>query len=1009
MRFGSIFFLFLTVVFCQIFLGCQSQPVWKDLSLDNPKKAQAFFQGMKDINSTDEDVQGLGRAPIHMAIDRKDDTLVEFIIALKADVNLMDQKGRTPLWITWENFEELNRREAEQQAILKRENWGMFRRQAEKKLAQIDQERIANNKIARLLVEARADIHENNSLLAGNILSLAGNILNRREEYFFAILTPYSVNATNFEGKTLLHLAAEMEKYPAIPPVTATDDGRAIDKQDDTGKTALDIALNRPERINAIKTAEQLILAGARSENPVFRYLEPALKNSNYNIVVDPDGTTPLHYAAAHNYHGFVQYLLEKKADPNIRSAEGATPFHEAVRKGHLDIMRTLLLSRGTDINARDSQGNTAMHLAVPLEWHREVLSFLLDRGADPNIQNEQGNTALHSLISRRRDAELIRRLLSGGADVSIRNNEGKTPLYLAVQTPQYLTAQENPLYLAVQENMVPYIAVLLSYNSDIFAADNREITPLDWAIRNKSPALPALITAETVHYRDGAGNTILHKAIENHGDTELIRLIMEKGALVNARNDAGDTSLHVAIRQDERESGIFLLSSPYQLELFNANVVGETPLSLIFNAPGGLREWALTPAALAVRDGLGRTMLHYAASWKLNTHIPTIIKNGAALEAKNAAGETPLFEAVKVDAPATTRTLIVEGAALSARNNQGDTLLHTAIHWNALAAAETLIKAGADIDALNGINQKAPLHDAVRLGMSRFERLLIDNHADLEARDNEGLTPLMEALRLGATGSAAALLSAGADPRTRDARGNTPLHTAVTTGRLDLVTLILDRLDRLPLILDREPDIHVKNLSGKSPFQLALEKTGSPQILQALLTGDRIQTADRNGLSLLHIAVEEGAALDMLDLILKRGGSVAALDSQGRPPLHLAMDRGAWGTAEKLVDNGADVFARAMDGKIPANMALDNGPAAIQALFSGVTINARDRQGDTILHYAARHISAGEDADKKTIESIGLLLILGANKNTRNQAGKSPLQIARESNRSIAIIRLLD
>jgi ankyrin repeat protein len=964
MRFGFLFVLIL--IFCQIFLGCQSQPVWTQLSQKNQKKAREFLQGKIDINSPDEDIQGLGRAPIHMAIDLNDAALVKFIIDLGADVHRKDQEGRTPLRITWDNFAELSQREAKQRSLINSETWNLFRSQAEKELENISQERLANIKIVQLLVLAGADIHESNSVLARNIL-------NRGGEYFLAILTPASVSATNSQGRTLLHLAAEMENHPAIPFITAADDRRSINKQDNTGMTALDIVLNRPESINALKTAEQLILAGAYSENPLFGYLAPALASSDYNIV-GSGGNTPLHYAAVGNYYGFVQYLLEKKANPNIRNAAGATPFHEAVRMGHLDIMTRLLTGRA-DINARDSQGNTAMHLVVPLEWHREVLSFLLARRANPNLQNEQGDTTLHLMISRHRDTELVQRLLSGGADASIRNNEGKTPLHLVVQ-----------------ENMPAYVAPLLSYSADIFAADNRGRTPLDRAIETKSPVLPALITKETVYYRDSVGNTILHKAIENHGNTELISFIMEKGAWINARNDAGDTSLHLAIRQNEKESGIFLLSSPYELELFNANVSGETPLSLIFNAPGGLREWALTPAALAVRDGLGSTMLHYAASWKLNSHIPAIIKRGAALEAKNAAEETPLFEAVKVNAPATTQTLIAAGAALSPRNNRGDTPLHTAVRWNALAAAETLIKAGAAINAPNGINQKTPLHEAVRLGMSRFEQLLIENNADLEARDNEGCTPLMEAFRLGATGSAEFLLSAGADPMTRDVRGDTPLHTAVTAGRFDLAALILDQ----------GADIHAKNLRGKSPFQLALENSGPPQILRALLAGDRVQTVDGNGRSLLHIAIAEDAPLALLEIILERGGSAAALDSQERTPLHLAVDRGAWDTARLLVRSGADVFARARDGKTPAYTALGNGRAALQALFSGIAIGARDQQGDTILHYAARYEGAGE-------ETIGQLLELGANKSIRNRAGKTPLQIARDRNRSLNIIRLLD
>ncbi|MDR0688736.1 MAG: ankyrin repeat domain-containing protein [Spirochaetaceae bacterium] len=965
MRFGSIFFL--VVISFQIFLGCQSQPVWNQLSLDDRRKAREFLQSKLDVNSLDADFQGQGRAPIHMAVDLVDDALVAFIIDLGADVHRQDREGRTPLRITWENFEKFNKLEAEQRDIAENElNWKIFRKKAAERLEQIRRDREANNKIVRLLVEAGADIHEDNSILARNALVRGG-------DYFFAILTPDSVKSTNSQGKTLLHLAAEMENYPVIPYITAVDNSRSIGKQDNAGKTALDLALSRLESIKAIKTAEQLFLAGAYSETPLFSYLALAVNSSDYNII-SPNGDAPLHYAAAGNYRGFVEYLIEKKADVNVRNALGATPLHEAIRMGHIDIMK-LLLAGGADINVRDNLGNTAMHLTAPLDWHREVLDILLTRGGNPNLRNEYGDTPLHSMIALHQDVEFIQRLLAGGADVSIRNNDGKTPLYFAVQ-----------------ENMVSYIAPLLSYNSDVFAADNQGITPFDRAMWNHSPTLPALITAETVSYRDQEGNTILHKAIKNHGTAELIGSIIEKGAWINARNGSGDTSLHMAIRQNEEESGKFLLSSPYALDLFNLNVVGETPVSLILNAPGGLREWALTPAAITVRDGLGNTMLHYAAQWRLNTYIPVIVKKGAAVEAKNYAGETPVFEAVKVNSPATIRTLIAQGADFSAQNNLGNTPLHTAIRWNTLTAADALIKAGADINAPNGLNQKTPLHDAVRFGMPGFVRLLIENGADVEARDNEGATPFIEAIRSGVTGIVELLVAAGVDPRIRDVRGDTPLHIAIAMDRFDLVVLLLDL----------GSDIHAKNIRGESPFLIALKNPGSPHILRNLLVKDRIEMVDENGRSPLHIAIQQGASLSLLGLIFERGGKTAALDGEGRTPLRLAVDLEAWDTARFLVHNGSDIFAPAKDGRIPAYLVLDKGPSAIRALFSGMVINARNHTGDTILHYAARYNGAGE-------ETVRLLLELGANKNIRNQNGKIPLQIARDAGRPIGIIRLLD
>lgn len=965
MRFGSVFALI--AVSFTIFSGCYTQPVWTQLSRDNRGKAREFLQGMVDINSPNEDLQGQGRAPIHMAVDLVDDTLTKFIIDLGADVNRKDNDGRTPLWITWENLNKFAELEAEQRLNVQAETTrGIFRKKTVETLEKIQQDRAANIRIVRLLIEAGADIHENNSILARNILLRGG-------EYFSAFLHPRAVSSTNFQGRTLLHLAAMEEKYQLIKDITEADENRSVDKRDNEGKTALDLALNRPESVNAMKTAEQLILAGAYSEHPLFSYLAPAVQTANYNVL-SIDGDAPLHFAAAGNYDGLLQYLLEKGVNVDIRNASGATPFHEAVKRGNISTMRRLIAGRA-DINAQDAMGNTAMHLAAPENWHREVLNFLLTNRANPNIRNEHGDAPLHQMITLYRDTDIILRLLSGGADVSLRNIEGKTPLYLAVQ-----------------EDRFSYIAPLLSYNSDIFAVDNQGISPFDRALLDNNSTLPALITPGTVSLYDRNGDTILHKAVRNHGSAAVVNLILEKGAWINARNGVGDTSLHLAIRQNERESGKTFLSSPYVPDLFITNAAGETPLYLIFNAPGGLREWALTPVVINVRDGLGNTLLHYAAQWRQDAHIPTIIEKGAALNAQNNAGEPPIFEAIKINALSTVQTLILAGASVSIRDNQGNTPLHAAIRWNALAGAEALIKAGADINAPNTINRKTPLHDAVRMGMSGFERLLIENGADLEVRDSEGNTPIMEAFRAGLTGMVAYLAAAGADPLVRDIRGNTPLHIAIAMDRFDLVTQILNR----------GADIHAKNIEGKSPFQLALTKINSPHIVWTLLTNDWIQSTDNNGYSPLHIAVEERAPLSILALILERGGEIAARDPQGRTPLRMAVDMNAWDTVRFLVNNGSDIFTLAKDGQSPARIVLDKGKSAMTALFSGTAIHTWDSNGDTILHHAVRYEGAGE-------ETIKFLLDLGADKNIRNQNGKSPLQIARELRRSAGIIRILD
>ena len=323
-------------------------------------------------------------------------------------------------------------------------------------------------------------------------------------------------------------------------------------------------------------------------------------------------------------------------------------------------------------------------------------MSRFLANGANPNLRDEHGESPLHIIITLNRNPDVAQTLLGGGADVTIRNMDGKTPLYLAVE-----------------QNRLGVIPLLLAYGSDVFAADNSGITPFDRAMRDNEAALNVLITPETIHQSDNAGNTLLHAAVKNRGASKLIAFILDQRALVNARNKEGETALHIAVRMNQRENGEFLISRG--ADIFAANSAGESPLYLALASSGGVRQWLFNPRTITARDGLGNTMLHYAAQWKMDTHISFIIQRGATLEAANATGETPLFMAVKNDGASTVRTLLNAKANLHARDSFGNSVLHAAVRWNAVNSSRTLIDSGIDING-HSLSGNTPLHDAVRL-----------------------------------------------------------------------------------------------------------------------------------------------------------------------------------------------------------------------------------------------------------------------------------------------------
>ncbi len=86
---------------------------------------------------------------------------------------------------------------------------------------------------------------------------------------------------------------------------------------------------------------------------------------------IDKWGWTPLLWAVYYNYYQISEYLLEKGADPNIKSVQnqgaipmGSTPLLVASYYGNAKIVE-LLLKHGADQNIRNNAGNTAHDVAA--------------------------------------------------------------------------------------------------------------------------------------------------------------------------------------------------------------------------------------------------------------------------------------------------------------------------------------------------------------------------------------------------------------------------------------------------------------------------------------------------------------------------------------------------------------------------------------------------------------------------------------------------------------------
>ena len=114
------------------------------------------------------------------------------------------------------------------------------------------------------------------------------------------------------------------------------------------------------------------------------------------------------------------------------------------------------------------------------------------------------------------------------------------------------------------------------------------------------------------------------------------------------------------------------------------------------------------------------------------------------------------------------------------------------AVRQNRIDDVRELIRQGADVDAVDMFGGNTGLHWAARLGFSEMARLLLDNGARVDARNDEGETPLHWAAAEGRKALLVTLIAHGAYVNALDRAGQTPLSRAQTNGREEIARILV-------------------------------------------------------------------------------------------------------------------------------------------------------------------------------------------------------------------------
>ena len=320
---------------------------------------------------------------------------------------------------------------------------------------------------------------------------------------------------------------------------------------------------------------------------------------------------------------------------------------------------------------------------------------------------------------------------------------------------------------------------------------------------------------------------------------------------------------------------------------------------------------------------------------------------------------------------------------------NKSKTDLHITAELNLPVLTISLLDQGADIHAKDDVGG-TPLHWAAFKDASEVAEVLLKQGADIHAKANDGDTPLHWAAEKDTSATVELLLNQGADIHAKNKYGNTPLHKAAS-GDASLTAEVL---------LKGGADIHAKDSDGHTPLHVAAYGDASAAAEVLLKGGADANAKDKYGHTPLHVAVllKASAAAEVL---LKGGADANAKDNNGYTPLHQAAYGDASAAAEVLLKGGADANAKNNNGYTPLHQAAygDASAAAEVLLKGGADANAKDKYGNTPLHVAVL---------LKASAAAEVLLKGGADANAKNNNGYTPLHQAAEKDASAAAEVLL-
>ncbi|KAK5650871.1 hypothetical protein RI129_001900 [Pyrocoelia pectoralis] len=305
-------------------------------------------------------------------------------------------------------------------------------------------------------------------------------------------------------------------------------------------------------------------------------------------------------------------------------------------------------------VDSKTKEGDTALHLSIKRGYHN-ITTLLLERGANINSKDQDGNTPTHKAVLFNYP-NILKMLIQRKADINIANDAGEFPLLTAV-TNEYL----DLVQILVEGNAI--------INCD---------TALHLSIKRGYYNITRLLLERgaNINSKDQDGNTPTHKAVL-FNYPNILKMLIQRKADINIPNDAGEFPLLTAVTNE-------------YLDLVQILVEGNA----IINCCNDTNK---NPLAVAIRqDNTAILKLFFEKGVKANDKI----------------GGAPLLQLAVLNASVdVTRFLLEHGADYTFKTEDGETLLYLAIYNDFTNLAELILTVTTVAPPPNGLHSNVEIY----------------------------------------------------------------------------------------------------------------------------------------------------------------------------------------------------------------------------------------------------------------------------------------------------------